>query len=256
MKRALLIVSFGASACHDPPPYELSEADVRIFAENRCRASADCCNTDTDIADCSDTLTKDILDYQALTDAALTFSEGCIADVLAWSSEIDCGSATELEDPGCRLAHGDRAMGEPCITFGDLGFFGTDCSDGLQCMVGRCVDDPFLVTQRAQEGEQCDPYISCETDLFCDSQGICRLRAEPGAPCSDRNECGPNTEYYCRGFMVGEGECVPKSGLGELCDPVELACEFACNAAGECQLLECTDGMCSPRGPAVCELSS
>jgi hypothetical protein len=252
--QALPIFALMACGHQEPARYVLTEEDARAFAEHRCRASIACCGAASDAAACVDALTEKMMGYGDLTDAKLTYSQGCMRAVVAWAPQIDCRSAAELDAPGCRLAHGDRSRGEACIAFGDVGFFGTDCGTSLQCLAGHCVDDPFIATQRAREGERCNAYTRCDLELFCDVSGICRKRAEPGEPCSEPNECGAVADYYCRGFATGAGECVPKSGLGEPCDPLELACAFACNPDGACELLDCIGGVCSPRGPAVCDL--
>lgn len=251
MKRLFLLYLLGGAACNDAVPYELSADDVRVFAENRCRATADCCQTAT-VADCTSALTSKILDYQTLTTANLTFSENCLSAVVEWSPKIDCGTEVDLGGPGCVLARGDRELGDPCIAVGDLGFFITDCADGLQCLLGRCVDDPFWVTQRAQEGESCDPYTWCEVGLFCSDAGICQVLAEPGMRCSQRGECGPIQDFYCRAYSSGNGECVPKASLGESCEPADSACELDCNTK-DCEQLICTKGVCALPGPAVCD---
>lgn len=253
MRRLSLAMALGVSACLDPPPYVLSEDDVRIYAEHRCRASAECCDADVVVEECATALTREILGYEDLTDATLTYSESCMSALVAWSPAIDCGTAVEIEGPGCALALGDRALGEPCTVQGDFVLHVTDCRAGLQCMAGRCVDDPFFVTQRAREGERCDPFTWCETGLFCNGDGTCQLFAEPGSPCTQHNACGPLAEYYCHGFMEEAGECVRKAQAGEPCDPREpAACVLPCDDDG-CHPLTCTEGLCSPLGPAVCE---
>jgi hypothetical protein len=254
MNKLRLAVTVFICACQEPPPYELQEAEIREFAEHRCQASTACCDMSVDAESCTVELVDSMSSYHTLTDATLTFSRSCMDALQRWAPEIDCGTAADLEAPGCQIAHGDRARGEACIEFGDLGFFGTDCDVDLQCLAGRCVDDPFFVTQRAQEDERCDPYTLCETDLYCSSDGTCRRRSAPGDSCSEANQCGPAADYYCRGLVNGAGECVPKSQLGEPCDPAELACAFACDSEGSCQLLDCIEGSCAARGPVVCEL--
>src|SRR5690349_15787107 len=122
---ALLI----GSGCHEDV-YVLTVEDAEAYADARCEAATRCCPSSVE-QDCESTRAHALLHYQDLTDSPLSFSGQCMRDVLSWTRQsggIDCVESSELGDPGCQLAHGERARGEPCIDFGDLGFYATDCA--------------------------------------------------------------------------------------------------------------------------------
>lgn len=240
-------------ACSEEPEYRITEADARDYAVQRCRAEVECCATqDGSTQECEDGWVEQMLGYEDRVGEELVFSGSCMRTVLSQAGNLGCETELEAQAPPCRLAHGRGARGAPCVVFGDsVLFFGSNCAEGLKCAASICVDDPPPFNPQAQEGELCDSLTRCESGLFCGQQGQCQALTEAGQPCFVRNECGPIGEYYCRGYADGEGQCVAKAGLGEPCDPEELACEFLCED-GACEQLLCTDGVCARLGPAVC----
>jgi len=238
----------GCGACSST--YSISDEDAEAYAEARCAAAQTCCEPPPP-EDCIASRSEALLHFE--TDSRLSFSESCMRDVLSWAANgIACETSLALESPECQLVHGEREKGEDCIAFGDLGFYGTDCAEGLECRDGRCASGPW-VTFEAPVGDPCDlPGWTCVSGAYCSADGVCEAGVAAGQPCADAHACVPAAEYHCAGIATGAGLCEARPSLGEPCAEPEDACAFDCSDHA-CEKLRCADGICSPRLPAACE---
>lgn len=260
MRRALLlltsiIATSGCGAC-GAEAYSISAEEAKTYAEARCAAVGSCCDPPPP-ADCVTSRTDALMRLEDLTDSPLHLSETCMRDVLAWATKedgISCATPLALKSPECQLAHGEREKGENCITFGDLGFFGTDCAEGLDCRAGRCASGPW-VTFEAPLGDPCNiEGWTCVSGAYCSAAGICEPGVTAGGACAHPRACIPPAEYFCSD-PDGAGVCAERPTLGEPCDESLDPCAFQCGDHG-CEKLRCADGVCALRLPAACEDTS
>lgn len=244
------------AACSGPEGYRISEAAAKRYADERCRALSECCAAVE--PDCSSTRVDAMLGYASL-DAELTFDKACMDQVQAWvDGKISCsassGSGEGSEPPNCQLAHGAKEIDEPCIYFDDLGYFGSNCRQGLSCVGGLCVNVNQVIEQ-APVGERCDlPGWVCVADAFCGGDGSCEASAALGAECVDPAGCAGLAMNYCAGLDLDHGKpgvCQARGGLGAACQ-TDDGCGFLSDG-GTSELLVCSGGECSHRPSAVCD---
>lgn len=255
MRKAVLGLLVAAAGCTDDVGYEVSEQDATRYAELRCGAMEGCCESPSE--DCLERRRDAILELQSRSPTLLTFSRQCMQDALSGVERLGCEDERELEIPACELAHGQRRHGEPCFTFGDIGFYGSDCGVGLQCAGGVCVDDPLLLVV-APPGGICDfaQGWTCESDYFCSSDGICEQSVDLDEECTHVAQCVMQATNYCAGLSEGEvGQCSVRPLLGETCEEPG-ACGYHRSESGSAALA-CVDGLCAipELGPAACSES-
>jgi hypothetical protein len=237
------------AACSVKDSYRITEDEAREYAEQRCRAAAECCEQAG--PDCVNSTMASLLDLEEQAGASLTFSQECVSAGLAWIKTLGCERSGDLRMPDCLAASGSLEHGASCTYLGDLGLVVTPCAEGLQCVAGRCVDFPLPVTHPAQQGEHCEPFIPCDSGLFCGADNRCDTQRALGEACSDVRACSPFGDVYCAGVASGTGTCVATLGEGEPCGD-EFTCGKACDAPGQCEPLNCKDGVCSLSGAAAC----
>jgi hypothetical protein len=256
MRDAILVLSIAAIVgCGDEGEYEVSEQDARRYAELRCRAMEECCESPS--VDCVERRRDALMGLQSRAPTSLTFSHQCMQDALSWVETLGCEDERDLDSSACELFHGQGRHGEPCFTFGDIGFHGSDCDEGLQCEDGVCLDDPLYLVE-APPGGLCDIQQGwiCESDYFCSQSGICEPSANVGETCTEASQCLMLSTTYCAGLSEGEaGQCAIRPGLGEICAEPE-ACGFHRTESGSVALA-CVDGLCAALelGAAACRES-
>jgi hypothetical protein len=147
--------------------------------------------------------------------------------------------------PTCRAR---RSSGAAC-TWLDT------CADGLRCdglrlarpAVGSDVPSlaaPGVCRRVGDVDTACDPAAAetrCPDSMSCSEAGTCRPRGDTGAPCRERNDCGPYHHCAlgtCRPDLAPGEPCSPGPGAGPglpgpcfagTCDPAARRCLGACD---------------------------
>ncbi|MEX1364651.1 MAG: hypothetical protein AB1Z98_16105 [Nannocystaceae bacterium] len=246
----MLVVATFASSCANEEPYVLDEEDARVYAEARCAAELECCGISA-TPDCVESTVSMMVNAEGLLGDELTYSKRCMEDLLDYSTRIVCDHRA-TGSPGCLLAVGRGAHGDECQEHNDLGFAITSCRDGLTCSVGRCVDAVFDGTQPAGIGENCSPFIRCQTGSYCAADSTCQPQVPAGESCEEGQRC--ENGFYCNGYLDGVGGCEQRLAVGASCDPrYEYACGFSPTDDGSSLLTFCVDGICEFPGFPLCE---
>jgi hypothetical protein len=246
------VLLLGCNASGSDADYEITMLDARRYAEEYCRASSSCCEDAS--PNCVEETSMALLSWKAKAGGTLVYSESCVEEALAWIATLGCEPEQKLlSPPECLAAHGTGTHGDACSALGVLGLMSSTCREGLDCVSDRCVDPSFNPGPGARAGENCDPFTWCDSALFCSDAGVCEARHSVGEPCSEHSNCAPSSDAFCDLAQAGgTGMCASKVQMGEACN-IDAACPFLCDDTGYCQSLSCTGGICSPRGPAVCE---
>ncbi|MEX1364652.1 MAG: hypothetical protein AB1Z98_16110 [Nannocystaceae bacterium] len=246
------LIFLAVSSCAGEDPYVLDEEDARTYAEARCAARMECCGIAI-APDCVASTVAMMVNAQDILDTELTYSRECMQELLDYVPKISCDF--ELADsPACRLAVGRGTHGDECEEELDdgVGFYIASCRDGLTCYVGRCIDYPLDGTQPAGIGENCSPFISCQTGSYCASDSTCQPKVPAGEICEEGQLC--ETGFYCNGYLDGVGTCEERLAAGASCDSrYENACGRNPTEDGSIRLTFCVDGVCQFLGPPLCE---
>lgn len=250
----LLVLAFTV-ACEDQREYTITDEDASRYAELRCAAMVECCESPAD--DCVARRRDALLGLEDRSETPLSFSGECMQQALSWVETLGCEDERHIEIPMCKLVHGRRRHGESCFTFGDIGFYGSDCDEGLQCASGTCVDDPLLLVD-APPGGYCNLQQGwvCEADHYCSIDQTCKPSARLGEACGEASQCLMPAVNYCAGLSEEQpGQCSVRPVLGEPCVEPD-ACGFDHTDDGG-RALVCIEGVCSlpELGPAACSES-
>lgn len=246
----------GGTAADVPAADEVAER----LAQSYCAALATCCQTSslpTDRAACQRAF-LDVTDPHLVPAPGLVYDPDaalrCEAALVAFAS---CSAPIPgIEDDCARVFSGERALGEPCTEDRDCAGQPNDAECGTVADLGRvCIDTSSSGSTHAALGEPCagtctdygDGSVGCgmtvtgstpvpegagncytNDGLRCGAGRVCEPLAALGERCTTASDCTP--EGTCT-----DGECVPRSELGEPCDDPWWVC-----AAG----LRCVGGAC------------
>ena len=134
---------------------------------------------------------------------------GCFILCLFASSFYGCDIGVDTSDFG-RNYNLEESGGPDCITE-------SDCDSGICLATGKCA-------VQAYEGDSCDLYHVCATDLEC-TEGFCQRR--PEIECIHDSQCESNR-------CLPDGRCAVYVGMGDDCDLIHLCTEG----------LLCLEGIC------------
>jgi len=218
-------------------------------------------------------------DYYGLQyDSDVPYTRIALADcVYAHAEEYATSIATALDAaPDSAIARGGEIClnvfydeyAPECISAGELGDFGDECSFDTECASEIC-DEEIGTCVECESEASCGAYAcdfipgtgtcleSCANDFDCAADHICFAangeagvcepiaETEEGA-CTSSGDCTSfGAEYYC-----ADGSCAPQVGLGGVCASAEGCYEGICGSNNEC--VECTDssqcssGVCDP----------
>ena len=233
--------------CGDEPRFELEASHVQRFVEERCAGVEQCCNS-LSRSDCEDVETRTLAELEADVDAPLTFSKECYDQIVAQAGSAGCDS----DVGGCQLAHGSGQPGDACTSVATAFYFADSCSTGHRCREGRCVEEPFVAIQGADEGDRCSPFELCDSGLFCNEEQLCAVEKPLGASCTHLRECEGGNRTFCDIPADDEvGVCAEGRPRGEACVG-RHQCGVECDENGSCTKLTCFEEICQSQPPAVC----
>lgn len=149
-------------------------------------------------------------------------------------AQVQCASGhCSAVGGSCGRCQRARAPGETCDGADDL------CVDA-SCSAGVCE------LPGSKLGETCIDYGSgeCQAPLYCHNdgdvtQGVCKLRGQLGAACSQERECA--TDLLCDGDV-----CVARLADGAACGDLPGACASGFCADGVCGVPEAGRGVGEP----------
>ena len=228
--------------------FTVGAEESAAFSAARCALAKDCCGGDGH-AQCEQAAASELSALASLG-SSLTYSEECYEEVLASLEAGEC--ADVLSASNCDLAAGAGAHGDDCESVLTPFFSGTTCRAELQCLAGRCVDNPLLAFIRGDIGDYCSPYDPCIPTLFCSPGQICVERVGAGDVCLGPYHCRAEPGLYCSiEDGAAEGRCEDQRMEGENCDYDEQ-CLLECSD-DSCTLHRCVDGQCLLRPIPACD---
>lgn len=206
---SLLSTLFVGSGCNETEPFVIDASRIAEFAQERCKSVEDCCSSPSR-GECEEEQSEILAALESEAGAPLEFSAECYEHMLEEARAAGCSNDVEA----CRLAHGKGRHGDTCTVVATSFYFADTCEEGLQCRVGRCVDDPFVALQLGGEGDACSPFDPCGDDLFCSNDAICREQQPVGATCEEIGECVGGNRTFCE-FNDGASAGVCAEGRGQ-----------------------------------------
>lgn len=228
--------------------FEIGKDESAAYAAGRCALAGECCDG-RGVEQCSESASQE-LEVLFSLGSQLSYSEDCYEHVLSNLHTDVC--ADTLSVTTCVLATGSGVHGDTCTSVLTPFFSGTTCSEGLQCLAGRCVDEPLLAFVQGEVGDYCSPYDPCLPTLFCTPDQRCVERAGRGESCLGAGHCRAEPGLFCSiEDGMKEGQCEPQRPEGEDCS-FEEQCLLECTDES-CVLQRCEDGECVIRPIPACD---
>jgi hypothetical protein len=176
-----------------------------------------------DIAECEQINAIDYAGIEASAKAAgLVVDTACLLSRFP-ISQYQCRTWSEVYDgndeaptcSSCSVAYGAVPLGQACRAYENF----DDCSPGLACRGGVCVDPCAPL----QAGDECfSQLIECDEGLYCDfATEVCVELPGAGQPCTDRCTEG----LYCD---FETEVCLKYPGQGQPCPDFTCAAELEC----------------------------